>query len=71
MKHLSVKSSSEILHRIELIEKEVSDLKMTLLKVISTSDKKIISLKGIIKGFDITNQDITSAKKSLYSNVKI
>ena len=71
MKNQSTKGTSEILHKIETIEKEVLDLKLSILKDFSPSGKKVISLKGIIKGVDITEQDIASAKKSLYSNVGI
>ena len=71
MKNLSAKDKSEILHKIEVIEKEVLDLKLSILKDLTPSGKKLISLKGIIKGVDITEQDIASAKKTLYSNVGI
>ena len=71
MKNLSTKGTSEILHKIEVIEKEVLDLKLSILKGLTPSGKKVISLKGIIKDVDITEQDIVSAKKSLYSNVGI
>jgi hypothetical protein len=71
MKNLSTKSTTEILNKIEAIEKEVLDLKLSILKQFSPSDKKVISLKGIIKGVDITDKDIASAKQSLYSNVEL
>jgi len=59
------KSSTEILNKIEVIEKEVLDLKLSILKQFSPSDKKVISLKGVIKGVDITEGDIAFAKQSL------
>ena len=71
MKNLSTKSTTEILNKIEAIEKEVLDLKLSILKQFFPSDKKVISLKGIIKGVDITDKDIASAKQSLYSNVEL
>jgi len=71
MKNLSTKSTTEILNKIEVIEKEVLDLKLSILKQFSPSDKKVISLKGVIKGVDITDKDIASAKQSLYSNVEL
>jgi len=71
MKNLSTKSTTEILNKIEAIEKEVLDLKLSILKQFSPPDKKVISLKGIIKGIDITDKDIASAKQSLYSNVEL
>ncbi len=39
------------------------DLKLSILKKkLPPADKKIISLKGALKGVDITDKDITSAK---------
>jgi len=64
VKHAALKNTAEVLHKIEIIEKEVMDLKLSILKKLTPSGKKVISLKGIFKGVDITNKDITSAKKS-------
>ena len=69
MKTASIKDTADILHKIESIEKEVKDLKLSVLKKLAPSGKKIIKLKGILKGIDITDEDIASAKKSLYSKV--
>jgi hypothetical protein len=44
-------------------------LKLTLLKNLTPTGRKIISLKGILKGVVITEEDIFSAKKSLYSKI--
>ena len=68
MKHASSKTSADILHEIENIEKEVFELKLSILKDLSPSGKKVISLKGILKGVDISEKDIASAKKSFYSS---
>jgi hypothetical protein len=68
MKHTSPKTTADILHKIENIEKEVFDLKLSILKDLSPSGEKVISLKGILKGVDISEQDIASAKKSLYNS---
>lgn len=57
----------DMLHKIETIEKQVIDLKLSVLKKFTPSGQNIISLKGILKGVDITDQDINAAKKSLYS----
>jgi hypothetical protein len=67
MKRSVAKSTTEILQKIGNIEKEVMGLKLTLLKNLTPSGKKVISLKGILKGIEITEEDISSAKKSLYS----
>ena len=67
MKNAAIKSTGAILHKIETIEKEVMDLKLSVLNELIPSKKKTISLKGILKNVDITEQDIDIAKKSLYS----
>ena len=71
MKHTPSKTTADILHKIQNIEKEVLDLKLLILKDLSSSGKKVISLKGILKGVDITEQDVATAKKSLYSSTKM
>jgi len=62
-----MKSTPDILHKIEAIEKEVMDLKVSVLKKLSPTGKKVVSLKGILKGVDVTEADISAAKKALYS----
>ena len=69
MKQEVLNDTADILHKIETIEKEVIDLKLSVLKKLAPTGNKIISLKGILKGIDITDKDITSAKKSLYSKI--
>jgi hypothetical protein len=66
MKQAAVKSTPDILHKIEAIEKEVMDLKLSVLKKLTPTGRKIVSLKGILKGVDITEADISAAKKSIY-----
>ena len=63
------KSTVDILQKIEAIEKEVKDLKVSVLKKLAPTGKKVVSLKGILKGVEITDEDINSVKKSLYSKV--
>lgn len=58
--------ASDIRNKIESIEKEVFDLKLLVFKTLTPSPQKIVSLKGIIKGVDITDKEIEEAKKSLY-----
>jgi hypothetical protein len=67
MKQVEATGSSDILQKIENIEKEVIDLKMSILKKLMPKGKKIVSLKGILKGVNISEQDINKAKKSLYA----
>ena len=71
MKHAPSKTTTDILHKIENIEKEVLDLKLSILKDLSPSGKKVISLKGLLKGVDITEHDIETTKKSLYSSTEL
>lgn len=71
MKEAEVTSSSDILHKLDNIEKEVIDLKLSILKKLSPTGKKIVSLKGILKGVNISEQDISKAKKSLYAKTGI
>ena len=66
MKQTVVKSTPDILHKIEAIEKEVMDLKLSVFKKLTPTGRKIVSLKGILKGVDVTEADISAAKKSLY-----
>jgi hypothetical protein len=63
------KSAVDMLQKIEAIEKEVKDLKLSILKKLAPTGKKAVSLKGILKGVEVTDEDINSAKKSLYSKV--
>jgi hypothetical protein len=71
MKQVEVNSSSDILQKIDNIEKEVIDLKLSILKKLSPTSKKIVSLKSILKGVNISEKDISKAKKLLYSKTGI
>ena len=70
MKSSAAKGTVDVLHKIETIEKQVMDLKLSVLKKMSPSGQKVISLRGILKGVSVTEQDIAAAKKSLYSKVQ-
>jgi len=69
MKQTALNGTIDMLHKIETIEKEIVDLKLTVLRNLTPTGMKVISLKGILKGVDITDEDVTSAKKSLYSKI--
>ena len=69
MKHATAKSTVDTLYRIEIIEKEVMGLKLSVLKKLTPTSQNIVSLKGILKGVEISEKDIKAAKKSLYSKV--
>jgi hypothetical protein len=71
MRRAAAKSTVDILQKIESIEKEAMELELTVLKDLTPTGKKTISLRGIIKGVEVTDQDIESAKKSLYDKVRI
>ena len=69
MKHAAAKSTVDILHKIETIEKEVVSLKLSVLKKLTPTSQNVVSLKGILKGVEISEKDIKAVKKSLYSKV--
>ncbi len=69
MKHAATKSTVGTPHKIEIIEKEIMGLKLSVLKKLTPTSQNIVSLKGILKGVEISEKDIKAAKKSLYSKV--
>ena len=71
MRQPQAKTTLDVLQKIENIEKEVMDLKLSVLKKLTPTGKKSVSLRGILKGVVITEEDIGSAKKSLYSKVGV
>jgi len=54
MKESMAKNGFDLLSKIEIIEKDVRALKLTILKKLSPSAKKIVKLKGILKGIEFT-----------------
>lgn len=71
MKQVFAYSAIAMLHKIDVIEKEVIDLKLSVLKSLTPTGNKTIKLKGILKGIEISGSDIDVAKKSLYSKTGI
>lgn len=71
MKDALKKETMEVLHKIENIEEDISDLKLSILKKLTPSKKNLLSLKGILKGVKISDAEIEEAKKSLYSKIAI
>lgn len=69
MKHVATIPTADLLKKVEKIEKEIFDLKLTLLKNYAPKGRKIISLKGILKDISVTEADVSAAKKSLYSKI--
>jgi hypothetical protein len=66
-----MKSTTDILQKIENIEKEVMNLKLSVLKKLSPAGKRVISLKGVLKGVNVTDEEIAQAQKSLYGKVGV
>ena len=58
MKHAAAKSTVDILHKIETIEKEVMGLKLSVLKKLTPTSQNVVSLKGILKGVEFSEKDI-------------
>ena len=71
MKQMTLNKDYDLLAKIEFIEKEIKDLKSTVLKKHYPARKKVITLRGIIKGIDISDKDISFAKRSLSSKMEI
>jgi hypothetical protein len=60
--------SQQILTKLEKLEQEILKMKKgTIVKI----PKKLVSLKGILKGVKVSEQDIQRAKKSLFREIKI
>ena len=56
-----------IAKRIEMIERELEDLRKTMLG----GGGKVSDLRGIWKGVDITDEEIEEAKRSLFKGVEL
>ena len=55
----------EIYPELKKIENEIQNLKILIIKT-QQMPKQIISLKGMLKGITVTEEDIKKAKKSLF-----
>jgi len=67
----SVAGTMDVLQKIESIEKDVMELKLSVLKGLAPAGKKVVSLRGILKNVRITDSDISAAKNSLCSKIVI
>jgi len=63
MKTIEGIPNTDILKKIGTIEKEIIDLRLSVLKKLAPAGGKVIKLKGILKGVQITDSNICSAKK--------
>ena len=55
----------KLMSKISKLEKEVGELKISMMKSKVLGEK--VSLKGFFKGMEFTDVDIENAKKSLFS----
>lgn len=63
-----ISTTTKYLEKLEKLEKEILKLKKGTNFGLT---KKVISLKGILKGTKIPDKDIAKAKKSLFKTAKI
>lgn len=66
MKATRIKTPANLLEKIETIEKEISDLKLIVVKKLASPGKRVISLRGVLRGVKITAADVSYARRSLY-----
>jgi len=59
------------LNKILVIEKDIVALKLSVLKKLSPSEKKLVKLRGILPSIEVTDEDIDVVKASLYSKMGI
>ena len=59
------------LDKILAIEKDVVALKLSVLKTLGPTGKKIAKLKAIVPNVEISEEDIAFAKGSLYGKTRI
>lgn len=71
VKHAVLTPDAETLSRITAIERDIALLKTSILRKATPSHGRIAKLKGVLKGVDISDDEIDAAKKSLYSSVRI
>ena len=59
----------DINKKLEALENEISDIKSMLIRLSqSTQNRKVISIKGLLKGTKVNEEDIEEAKKSLFKS---
>jgi hypothetical protein len=63
--------SKVTLDKILTIEKDVTALKLSILRKFGSTGEKPLKLKGVIPNVEITDEDIAFAKSSLYSKVRM
>jgi len=71
MKQAVLKPGVDTLSQIAAIERDIALLKSSILRKATPSSTRLVKLKGILQGVDITDEDINAARSSLYSSVNI
>ena len=57
----------DINKKLEAMENEITNLKSMIIKISqSPKQRKIVELKGLLKGFKIDDEDIAEAKATLF-----
>lgn len=54
----------KLAEKVDMIQKDIDLLKHSLVK--GAQGKKVVSLKGVLKGIEIVEEDVGEAKKSLF-----
>ena len=71
MKQVALKPDVDTLSKIAAIERDIALLKSSILRKATPSSTRLVKLKGILQGVDITDEDINAARSSLYNAVNI
>jgi len=71
MKSSRAKINSGLFNMVEALEQDIGALKLTILKKMLPRAKKPTSLKGSLKGIEITDRDTKSVRKSLYGKIGV
>lgn len=67
---VKVEDVKKIYKKLDSIEAEIDNLKLSLAGAIQTKPKKVVSLKGLLKGLKVGDKDIEEAKKSLFKHAR-
>jgi hypothetical protein len=71
MKQAVAHDAFELLGKLDAIQKDMTALKLSILKKLAPSKEKAVKLRGILKDVDVTEMDIADVKKSLYGKIEI
>ncbi len=61
--------NQQFYNKLNNIEEELIKLRLQLASNVHKEHKKVVSLKGILKGVRVEEEDIKKAKKSLFKNL--